>query len=231
MENNKSLPEQTAEKIILFIKENNLKVEDKIPNEFELGEILNVGRSTIREAVRILVSRNILEIKRGSGTFIASNTGVNEDPLGLVFEDDKFKLAKDLLEVRLILEPEIAAIAASSATDENILEINALCQKVEDLINSGEDHMPTDVMFHEAIAKCTGNDVIKKLIPIINSSVTVFANITNRKLKDETIVSHRAIAEAISKRNPTDAKYAMMLHLLYNKNKIDALLKPHNNED
>ncbi len=222
------LPEQTAEKIIEYIIENNLKVEDKIPNEFTLGEILKVGRSTVREAVRILVSRNILEIRRGAGTFIASNTGVSDDPLGLTFSKDKYKLAKDLLEVRLILEPEIAGIAASMATEKDFLEINLLCDKVERLILEGEDHMPVDVEFHEAIARCTGNSIIEKLIPIVNSSVTVFANITERKLKEETIKSHRAIAKAICKKNPSEAKYAMMMHLLYNKSKIDELRAFHN---
>ncbi len=183
----------------------------------------------MREAVRILVSRNILEIRRGSGTFVASNTGISNDPLGLTFATDEYKLAKDLLQVRLILEPEIAAIAANSATDEDYIAIKGLCEKVEALILSGEDHMMVDVKFHEAIARCTGNDVIKKLIPIINSSVTVFANITSRGLKEETIQSHRAIVEAIGNKNPTDAKYAMTMHLLYNKNKIDELIKLNDN--
>ncbi len=212
----------------MYIKENNLRVEDKIPNEFELGAILNVGRSTVREAVRILVSRNILEIRRGSGTFVASNTGISHDPLGLTFATDEYKLAKDLLQVRLILEPEIAALAATSATEEDYFTIKSLCEKVEELILKGEDHMSYDVQFHEAIARCTDNDIIKKLIPIINSAVAVFGNVTSRKLKEETIKSHRAIVEAIGNKNPTDAKYAMMMHLLYNKNKIDELIKLNN---
>ncbi len=222
---NKPLPEQAAEKIIMYIKDNNLMVDDKIPNEFELGTILKVGRSTVREAVRILVSRNILEIRRGAGTYVASNTGINDDPLGLTFATDEYKLAKDLLQVRLILEPEIAAIAATSATEDDILAIKTLCEKVEESILNGEDHMFYDVQLHEAIARCTDNEVVIKLIPIINSAVSVFGNVTSRKLKEETIMSHKAIVEAISSKNPTEAKYAMTMHLLYNKNKIDELIK------
>ena len=221
---NKTLPEQTADKIIQYIIENNLQVGDKIPNEFELGAILGVGRSTIREAVRILVSRNVLVIKRGAGTYIANNTGVSDDPLGLAFTKDKYKLAKDLFQVRIILEPEIAAMAANMATERDIEVISKQCDKVENMIKNGEDHMMEDVRFHQAIARCTDNSVIEKLIPIINTSVAVFANITSRQLREETIMTHRAIAEAIAEHNSTDAKHAMTMHMLYNKNKINEII-------
>ncbi len=221
---NKPLPEQTADKIIQYIIDNNLQVDDKIPNEFELGAILGVGRSTVREAVRILVSRNVLVIRRGAGTYIANNTGVSDDPLGLAFTKDKYKLAKDLFQVRIILEPEIAAMAANMATERDIEVIKKQCDKVENMIKNGEDHMMEDVKFHQAIARCTGNAVIEKLIPIINTSVAVFANITARRLKDETITTHRAIANAIAEHNPTDAKHAMTMHMLYNKNKINEII-------
>lgn len=221
---NKTLPEQTASKITQYIIENDLQVGDRIPNEFELGEILGVGRSTIREAVRILVSRNILVIRRGAGTYVADNTGVSDDPLGLAFSKDRYKLAKDLFQVRIILEPEIAAIAANMATERDIEVIKKQCDKVEDMIKKGENHMLEDVKFHQAIARCTDNNVIEKLIPIINTSVAVFANITSRQLKDETITTHRAIANAIAEHNPTDAKHAMTMHMLYNKYKINELI-------
>ena len=227
----KSLPEQIAEKITHYIIEHNLGVGDKIPNEFELGEILGAGRSTIREAVRILASRNILVIKQGAGTYVADNTGVSDDPLGLVFTKDRYKLAEDLFQVRIILEPEIAAIAANMATKEDREEIFIHCDKVEQMIIKNENHMLEDVKFHEAIARCTGNAVIEKLIPIINTSVAVFANITARQLREETIITHRAVAEAIANHNPTDAKHAMTMHMLYNKNKIKEIIEKKNKSE
>lgn len=227
---NKTLPEQTADKIIDYIIEKNLKAGDRIDNEYVLCDKLGVGRSTLREAVRILVSRNVLTIRRGAGTYIADNTGVSEDPFGLVFAKDKYKLAKDLFQVRMILEPEIAAIAATMATDRDIEVIMEQCDKVEKMILNDEDHMSEDVKFHEAIARCTGNFVIEKLIPTINTSVAVFANITSRQLKDETIETHRAIAKAIARHNPTDAKHAMTMHMLYNKKKINEIIEKHETE-
>ncbi len=81
----KPLAEQTAEHIVKYIMEQELSDGDKLPNEFELAQSIGVGRSTVREAMKILVSRNVVEIRRGAGTFVAEQMGVAEDPLGLAF--------------------------------------------------------------------------------------------------------------------------------------------------
>ena len=103
----KSLPKKIAEDIIAFILEENLQPGDKLPNETVLCERLNVGRSSLREAMRALASRNIVTIRQGSGTYVASSTGVINDPLGLNFIKNKQKLIHDLMEIRFLLEPSI----------------------------------------------------------------------------------------------------------------------------
>lgn len=77
----KSLPEQVSEQIRQLIIDQNLKVGSKIPNEFELCQQLNVGRGTVREAIKLLVSRNVLEIQRGKGTYVADQHGIGGRPL------------------------------------------------------------------------------------------------------------------------------------------------------
>lgn len=98
----KSLPKKIAEDIIAFILEENLQPEDKLPNETILCERLNVGRSSLREAMKALASRNIVTIRQGSGTYVASSTGVINDPLGLNFIKNKQKLIHDLIEIRFL---------------------------------------------------------------------------------------------------------------------------------
>ena len=80
---NKLLAEQVQEQIYQYILETPIAVGAKLPNEFELGDRFGVGRSTIREAVKLLISRGILEVRRGSGTYVVSTTPVDMDPLGL----------------------------------------------------------------------------------------------------------------------------------------------------
>ena len=115
----KSLPERVADQLMNLIRTQELQAGDKLPNEFELAKQLQVGRGSIREAVKILVARNVLEIQRGKGTFIARHTGETKDPLGFAFCSDQFQLAFDLLEVRMQLEPWVVANAAQHATEED----------------------------------------------------------------------------------------------------------------
>ena len=113
----KLLGEQIEEELMNYILQEPVEIGQKIPNEFELAEKFGVGRSTVREAVKGLVSKGILEVRRGSGTFVISTCSPEEDPLGLSKLQDKFKLALELFEVRLMLEPDIAAQAAENADE------------------------------------------------------------------------------------------------------------------
>lgn len=218
----KPLGETTSEKIIKLIVDENLKIGDKLPNEYELADKLGVGRSTIREAIKALVSRNILEIKRGSGTFI--RCGVADDPLGLIFVKDKLKLAVDLLEIRFMIEPKIASLAAINATEEDIEELSKLCDEVEELILNGMPHMEKDIEFHTAIARSSKNLVTTNLVPIINESIAVFIDVTNTQLKNETIETHKEILNAIKNKNANEAHDAMLLHLAYNRRNINRIV-------
>lgn len=216
----KPLTEQVEDHIMKFIAENDIGIGNKMPNEFELAQMFGVGRSTIREAIKILASKNILEVRRGSGTFLINREAKDQDPLGLREMKDKYSLALDLVTVRLILEPEIAVMAAENATAEDIRQLKAQCSLVESLIKSGIDHTEEDIKFHTCIATCSKNAVVENLIPIIHSAVSVFANLTHLKLKEETIRTHRDITEAIATRDGIGARCAMNMHMTYNRQMI-----------
>ena len=109
-----SLAQQVANKIESLIKEQRYKTGDKLPNEFELATELTVGRGTIREAIKLLAARNVVVIQRGKGTFVSKTPGITEDPLGLRFISDKKRLSSDLMDVRVMIEPDIAKLAAEN---------------------------------------------------------------------------------------------------------------------
>lgn len=218
--NNLPLPERVAEQISQLIITRNLKSGDKLPNEFELGSLLNVGRGSIREAVKILVARNILVIQRGKGTFIANNPGQVSDPLGFAFYKDQLKLAQDLLEVRMEIEPWVAQLAAERATDDDIANIKRICGEVEADILEKRDHLPNDNRFHIAIADCTHNDVVPKLIPVITYAVGLFGSLNGTKLLAATISGHRNIVDAIAAHDPAMARKTMAEHLEQNRKSI-----------
>lgn len=220
---NALLPERVADQIIKLIVDRQLPVDSKLPNEFELAEQLNVGRGTIREAVKLLVARNVLVIRRGKGTYIAQNPGEVDDPLGFTFFPDQFRLACDLLETRMHLEPWVASVAAERATDEDIEIVSAKCRLVEEDILSGRNHLPNDKDFHVSIANCTHNMVVPKLIPIITYSVSLFGSLNGNSLLSETIVGHRAVLDAIRNHDPAAAQKSMEVHLEQNWAELEAI--------
>lgn len=227
-EDKKLLGSRIEEQLIEYIQEEPIPVGDKIPNEFELAEKFGVGRSTIREAVKGLVSRGMLEVRRGSGTYVISTYPAEEDPLGLGRYDDKYQLALELFEVRLMIEPEIAAYAAKNASDEEIKELFELCDEVEKIYRSGENHVRKDIELHTMIAQCSKNRVVEILVPLIDSAVHTFANVTHRELMEETIETHRAIVNAIAAHDQVGARCAMVMHLTYNRQMIVRMLKEQN---
>jgi len=215
-----SLTETVSEQIIQYIRQNKLVPGDKLPTEYELAENLGVGRSTIRETFKILASRNILDIKQGAGTFVSPKRGIPTDPLGLTFIDDDTSLALDLVNVRLIFEPEMAALAAINATQEQCKEIEERCKKTEEIIQKGGLYREEDIALHQAIAAASGNKVILNLVPIIHSSVEKSIAVTLDALKENTLIYHRKIVDAIKSGDIQGARYAMIMHLNINRDYI-----------
>lgn len=216
---NKTLAEMAAERLIELIREESYAPGDKLPTEVELSELLGVGRNTVREAVRILVSRNIVTVRQGAGTFLSEKQGVSDDPFGFSLVDDRRKLTRDLIQIRVMLEPHIAALAAQNATEEEIGKLEEILCEVEKLIGVRADYAEKDVEFHVQIANCSHNSVISNLVPVISKGVVVFANEVRQTEYEQTLISHRAIFEAIRRRQAVEAQQAMYFHLLYNENR------------
>ena len=128
------LVDKTAERLMAFILDNGYEVGQKLPNEYDLSEALGAGRSTVREAVRSLVARNILEVRQGSGTYISSKRGVVEDPFGFAFVKDRIKLTTDLFELRYLLEPRIAERAAQFGKEEDIQRLEQIAIEIEEAL-------------------------------------------------------------------------------------------------
>ncbi len=213
---NKTLAEKAAQELLTYIKGQQLREGERLPNEFELSKRLGVGRNTVREAVRLLASRNILRIKQGSGTFVSDQPGMAEDPLGFIFMEDQRKLVMDLMQIRLIVEPSIAALAAQNATQEDIEQLSSLCEEIEKLIEVGKDFSEKDRAFHGKLAESTQNLVMKNLIPVIHQGVRVFSTVVSEQEHQQTIETHRKILEAVKGRRAVEAEQAMRYHLLYN---------------
>ncbi|MBP8892886.1 MAG: FadR family transcriptional regulator [Saprospiraceae bacterium] len=218
----KPLVEQAADEIINYIINENLDSGDKLPNEYQLATQLEVGRSTLREAVRTLTSRNILEVKQGAGTYVSENKGISEDPLGFIFVKDTLKLTRDLFELRYILEPEVTMLAARNHTEDQLNELEQVAIEIEESMQREDElHLNLDVQFHGIIAKMSRNIAMDHLIPIINQSISLYNNYyTSETSKRATVDSHREIVDSIRERDLFRAKHAMQLHIIKNQKQL-----------
>ena len=217
----KTLAEQVANGIMNLIQETPYKAGDKLPTEKELCERTGAGRNTVREALKILASRNVLEIRQGAGTFVSEKQGIPDDPLGFSMVNDHVKLTKDLLQVRIMLEPQIAALAAQCAKEHEIKELEEILEEMEAAMKKREDYSELDTKFHTKIAQCTHKIVMENLLPVIGKGVAVFAKEVAQTEYDRTWISHRKIFCYIRDHKPFEAEMEMQYHLLYNTSRYE----------
>ncbi len=213
MKKTEMLADSIAQRITEMIEaEGRFAVGDKLPNENDLAQELGVSRSTLREAVKILTTSGILEIKRGKGTFVTANTIINSGDFG-----DIASGLDDLFEMRLMFEPDCAYYAAERATDEEIEIICKYGEEVEKKILSGEDRTAEEQKFHESIANATHNSFVKQFMPIIFNAIKkgVVVLTKDQDVSDDNLKDDRLIMEFLKKRNPEGARTAMRLHIIH----------------
>ena len=208
------LPSVIASKIKRSIIEQNLSPGTKLPNETSLLELYGVSRPTLREAVKILITENIIEIRRGKGTFVTNNLGIGQDPLGLEFSNQK-ELVKSLYETRLLIEPPIARLAALRRDEVDLEELRQALNNFSKVFDGGENHAIYDIAFHTAIARCSKNDVLFRILPIINEGIwkglyeTHEAEISHKR----AMVFHNKLFDAIKQKDCDRAEKMMHDHI------------------
>lgn len=189
---------------------------DKLPNEIELALELGVSRTTLREAENNLAAQGILERRRGKGTFVAENEKLTDD---MGFDDLNYihtRLA-DLYELRMMMEPPMAGLAAVKATDEELAFIASCGSKIEEQGIGSEKIMEYNRQFHNAIAKATHNEFLIRLFDNINQAIVNGFQVENKEQmnNEDMIRSHKMIIEYMKFRDSEGAYQAMKLHLKY----------------
>jgi len=206
--------QEVASHIKELIRDEELKPGEKLPSELELCALFSVSRPTVREAVKILVSQGIIEIRRGKGTFVSQEPGIAEDPLGLDFITTP-NLRLTLIEARLIIEPGAARLAAQKADDTDIAKIAASLKAMEEVVYQHKVEIHTELDFHRSIAEATRNPVIMRIIPIIMASIVKTYQDAPRTSEDHrhAFEEHNVIYEAIAAHDPEGSYDAMQRHL------------------
>jgi GntR family transcriptional regulator, transcriptional repressor for pyruvate dehydrogenase complex len=188
---------------------------DKLPSERELAESLGVSRSSIRDAIRSLELMGLVEPRQGAGTVVREiSADVLMNPLTNVLRH-KLELVGEFIDFRKMLEPPLAARAASHASDDEIQEMEEILRRQETKLRSGDLAIEEDSEFHYSIAMASGNSVVLKVLDVI---MDLLRDTRERSLQLEgrpqkSLAGHRRILAAIKRRDPEAAKAAMRRHI------------------
>ena len=188
---------------------------DKLPSERELAESLGVSRSSIRDAIRSLELMGLVEPRQGAGTVVREiSADVLMNPLTNVLRH-KMELVGELLDFRKMLEPPLAARAATHASEEEIEEMDEILRRQEAKLQRGEPAIEEDSEFHYSIAMASGNSVVLKVLDVL---MDLLRDTRERSLQLEgrpqkSVAGHRRVLAAIKRRDAEAAKAAMRRHI------------------
>jgi GntR family transcriptional repressor for pyruvate dehydrogenase complex len=198
-----------------MVKSGNLKPGDRLPPERQLAALFGVSRNSVREAIKSLEQRGTLISRPGAGTYLSKNQ--EPDPtiaLGEALARERHKIA-DIFELRLLLEPQIAHLAAQRISENELMRLHALMDAYKKAILAELPALDFEHAFHDAIATATGNQSIVKLMEAMHDLL--------HESRDEALQSprritnslrdHAQILDALSKGDAPRARQAMFEHL------------------
>ena len=211
----KSLAECIADDIMsMIIIEGRFHPGEKILNESDFAKELFVSRSTFREAVKILSERGVLIVRHGSGMYVSKDVLENRENR---FKRYESKIdARELNEIRMMIEPETAYYAALRASNHELKRIAYYGQLVENKIVAGvTDRRTEEIRFHLSIARAAHNSFMDRLAPTIFDAIDKSRNVFNlEEVRQGTLLDHRMIIQYLNERNADFARTAMRSHML-----------------
>jgi GntR family transcriptional regulator, transcriptional repressor for pyruvate dehydrogenase complex len=199
-----------------LIRKGDLRVGDKLPPERKLAETFDVSRNSVREAIRVLTENNIVQSRQGDGTYVcAADDGSLMNSFARAL-GNKRRRVREIFEFRRILEPQIAFLAASNITRNEIDRLKVLTFDQERRIVSGEEDSDLDAAFHLSLARATRNSVIVQVLRSLNDvlSETRSDGLQSEERRTASLRTHILIVDALEKRDPEATKQAMKAHLL-----------------
>ena len=212
-----NLSQQTAGRLYTtIVVEQQLQPGEKLPNEVEVAQQLGVSRATLREAIRTLADRGVLEVRRGKGTFVSRRVEEIDD-FGFSSLERVWGQLRDLFELRSIFEPRAAALACRRAAPEELADILKKGAAVERCIREGRDRTQADQAFHTAIVRAAHNEYLLRLLPMIHQAVSTAVERGGQReqLAEDTLRDHALLLEFLEKRDGAGAEHAMAIHMLH----------------
>ena len=198
-----------------MIRQGTLSHGDRLASERNLAAQFKVSRSSVREAIRSLELQGLVISKRGSGTFVSTENAGSMLALMAAGLNTGGEALRDIFEMRRVLEPAIAALAAERATEADVAQMWAILEEQQRQIDSGETGVEADTAFHFALAAATRNSALNKVVSAVED---ILQRSRDESLQEpgrpqRSLASHRQILQTIENRDGAGAERAMSHHL------------------
>jgi GntR family transcriptional regulator, transcriptional repressor for pyruvate dehydrogenase complex len=206
---------QVVDHVRALISSGEVKPGDRLPPERELARKLKISRSSLRAGIGFLSAMGVLKSRHGAGTFVSSGPPALDSSSLTVLGALHGFLPWQMFEARLVLESNVAALAAERATDEHIAELAEEVAEMYAALDDPQEYLIHDVRFHRTIARASGNPILGALMETITANLYDNRRQTadySQNLK-ESAETHREIFRAIRSRNPIQARRVMEEHL------------------
>lgn len=208
--------QQIAKQIEQRILSGELREGDRLPTERELALQFRASRTAVREAMKTLAQKGLVDMRPGRGTIVIDGTSqAMRLSLGLMMRVGQLSNTVDLVEVREILEPEIAALAAARAQPEQILAMQVAVRAMDASLNDADAYIAADNDFHRALARATQNELILALV----DSVVDLLSAQRKQIfavaggPERGQIHHKLLLASVIDGNPQAAREAMQAHL------------------
>lgn len=207
--------QKVAGQIAELIESGELKSGDRLPAERTLAEKFKVSRSSVREAIKSLAQRNLVESRRGDGTYISA--AENEDIVEAftdAFANQKKRIT-DIFKFRSVIEPEMAALAAVSIDDKTLNRMKVIVCNQQIRTGKGENARDLDSEFHLEIARATGNSIFPEMMIALDRIIMESRSeiLQTPERREMSIGMHFKLLEAFERRDPAAARTVMRQHI------------------
>ena len=197
-----------------LISEGSLVPGHRLPAERELAEMFGVSRSSLRQALKVLEIMGVISQRVGDGTYLnTAAPSILAEPMEFLILLDGLSF-HELMETRLIVEPELAARAAIRATVEDIAELQQVLTEMEENKHDHARFTEYDLLFHQTIFRIAGNRVCSLMFTVVHQSLERLIHMTSQLVEPEhTLQLHRRIFLAIKRKDADEARRRMTEHL------------------
>jgi GntR family transcriptional repressor for pyruvate dehydrogenase complex len=206
---------QVVDHVRALIASGEVHPGDRLPPERELARKLKISRSSLRAGIGFLSAMGVLKSRHGAGTFVSSGPPALDSSSLTVLGALHGFLPWQMFEARLVLEANVAALAAERATNEHIAELAEEVTEMYAALDDPREYLIHDVRFHRTIARASGNPILGALMETITANLydNRLGTVQNTQNLKASAEQHREIFRAIRSRNPVQARRTMEEHL------------------